>query len=459
MIFDCAFIKQTGADSIRLVDSTPVLVMGPKVFLSYSSADKAIADRVCSALETADIPCWIAPRNIEPGVDYPGAIVEAIVSVQVLVLILTQHATASPHILSEVGQAFNNKKRIIPFRLFDGSLPEDLEYFLSMTQWLDATDGCTDANIRRLTDAILTPIAGRGGRGTIKVRRWRTAIAAAVALAALLTGALVYHRWTKSSAAPPITKTDTSALNVAKPGPKIWLNPIDGEKYVWIAPGTFTMGCSPGDDECEDDEKPAHMVEIENGFWLEQTEATIGAYKRFAAKRALKVPAGDATLPMTGLTWAKAKQYCAAIGGRLPTEAEWEFAARAGNSQAYYGMPSKISWYAGNSEDTMHPVGGKMPNAFGLYDMLGNVSEWVLDRYYNKYDVDSPATGPKIVQPLASNATAVTRGGSWGSEARSVRVSHRSQQEPDAERDTIGFRCAVDENRVATAGSLSDSGH
>lgn len=418
--------------------------MEPKVFLSYSSADKTIADRVCSALEAADIPCWVAPRNILPGVDYPTAIVEAITSVQVLVVILTRQAAASPHILSEVGEAFNNKKRIIPFRLSNDPLPENLEYFLSMTQWLDATDGCTDENIKRLTEAILDPLAGRGDRGAIKSHRGRTMIAGAFVLLALLTGAIVYQRWPKPRATLPNAAADSSAVRDTKPQPKIWLNPIDEQKYVWIAPGTFTMGCSPGDSECSDDEKPAHPVDIEKGFWLEQTEVTIGAYKKFAAKHALKPPAGDATLPITGLTWAKAKEYCAAIGGRLPTEAEWEFAARAGNSQAYYGMPSKVAWFAENSGDARHPVGGKLPNAFGLYDMLGNVREWVLDRYYKKYYLDSPATGPNVDQPLASNATAVARGGFWGSDAKSVRVSHRSEQETFAEDDTIGFRCAVD---------------
>jgi Sulfatase-modifying factor enzyme 1/TIR domain len=418
--------------------------MEPKVFLSHSSADKTIADRLCSALEAADIPCWVAPRNILPGVDYPTAIVEAISSAQVLVLILTRQAAASPHILSEVGQAFNNKKRIIPFRLSNDQLPENLEYFLSMTQWLDATDGCTDENIKRLTESILDPLAGRDDRGAIKAHRRRTMMAGAFVLLASLTGAIVYQRWTRSRPGPPPASANGSAIPDTKPQPKIWVNPIDGQKYVWIAPGTFTMGCSPGDSECSDDEKPAHPVDIEKGFWLEQTEVTIGAYKKFAAKHALKVPAGDSTLPLTGLTWAKAKDYCAAIGGRLPTEAEWEFAARARNSQAYYGMPSDVAWFDENSGDARHPVGGKLPNAFGLYDMLGNVREWVVDRYYKKYDLDSPATGPNVDQPLASNATAVARGGFWGSDAKSVRVSHRSEQETDVEDDTIGFRCALD---------------
>jgi formylglycine-generating enzyme required for sulfatase activity len=418
--------------------------MEPKVFLSYSSEDRAIADRVCSALEVAGIPCWIAPRNILPGVDYPRAIVEAIASVQVLVLILTRPAAASPHILSEVGHAFNSKKRIIPFRLSNDPLPEDLEYFLSMTQWLDAADGCTDENIKRLIEAIVDPLTGRGDRGAIRAHRRRLMMAGACMLVALLIGATVYLLWPKSHAALPTPNADRLAVRDTKPQTKIWINPMDEEKYVWIASGSFTMGCSPGDGQCSDDEKPAHSVDIENGFWLGQTEVTIGAYQKFAAKRDRKLPAGDATFPITGLTWAKAKEYCAASGGRLPTEAEWEFAARAGSPEAYYGMPSKVSWFAENSGDTRHPVGRKLPNAFGLYDMLGNAREWVLDRYFNKYDFDSPATGPNVVQPLASNATAVVRGGFWGSDAESVRVSHRGEQEPDAVDDTIGFRCAVD---------------
>jgi hypothetical protein len=115
--------------------------MAPQVFISYASADKAVADVVCLALENAGITVWIAPRDIKPGTDFPAAIVEAVNSVRVLLLILTESAAASPHILSEVGHAFNGKKRIIPFRLSSQLLPDDLEYFLSMTQWLDAPDG------------------------------------------------------------------------------------------------------------------------------------------------------------------------------------------------------------------------------------------------------------------------------------------------------------------------------
>jgi formylglycine-generating enzyme required for sulfatase activity len=434
----------------RLEHSGVEQKMPRKVFLSYSSADKDIADRVCGALEATEISCWIAPRDIEPGVDYPAAIVEAINSCQVLVLILTKHATASPHVLSEVGHAFNSKKRIIPFRLIAEPLPENLEYFLSMTQWLDATDGCTDHNLKRLTEAVSDPLAVEAAPGGIHTGdRHTKLIAGVISVLVLALGMILYWRSQRSHgpSGAPVSLSGTaspSGGSSASLQPKIWLNPIDGQKYVWIVPGTFMMGCSPGDSECEDNEKPAHPVDIETGFWLGQTEVTIAAYQKFAVKHALKVPSGEGALPLTGLTWANAKQYCAAIGGRLPSEAEWEFAARAGSSQAYYGMVPKIAWYGENSGDAPHAVGSKQPNAWGLYDMLGNVKEWVLDRYYKKYYLESPATGANVEQPLAPNATAVARGGFWGNEATYLRVSRRSEQENDSADGTIGFRCAID---------------
>jgi hypothetical protein len=418
--------------------------MPRKVFLSYSSADKDIAERVCSALEATEISCWIAPRDIEPGVDYPAAIVDAINSAQLLVLILTKHAAASPHVLSEVGHAFNGKKRIIPLRLTSEPIPENLEYFLSMTQWLDALNGCTDDNLKRLAEAISDPLAERADPSLTGRRARRTRLIAGVmSVVVLAVGMILYWRSHKSPS-PVAPASSSSGAPLTNPQPKLWINPIDEQKYVWIAPGSFTMGCSPGDSECEDNEKPAHQVAIETGFWLGQTEVTIAAYQRFAVKHSLKPPGGEATLPLTGLVWVEAKQYCLAIGGRLPTEAEWEFAARAGSSEPYYGMVPKIAWYAENSSDTPHAVGSKQPNAWGLYDMLGNVKEWVLDRYYKKYYLDSPATGTNVDQPVAANATAVVRGGFWGSDTPNVRVSQRSEQEKDSADGSIGFRCAVD---------------
>lgn len=422
-----------------------------EVFISYASLDKAIAERLCGALESAGISCWIAPRNIEPGTDYPTALVEAINSARALLLVLTEHAVASPHILSEVGHAFNGKKRIIPFRMSQKALPEDLEYFLSLTQWLDAPDGCTDENLKRLIEATRAALAGQHVPRPVAPSKAHARLLAGVAVALLaVAGTLVFLKSRK----PPAVKisspktSELTNLPVRTPqttsGLKLWTNPIDGLNYVWIPPGTFMMGCSEQDSECKDDEKPAHQVTIEKGFWLGQTEATVAAYRKFAAQAGRHSPAGDGTLPVSGVSWADAKEYCAATGGRLPTEAEWEYAARGGNSQPYYGVISEIAWYAGNSGNSPHTVGKKQPNAFGLYDMLGNVSEWVLDRYFDKYSLDSVATGSGVEQPLASNALAVARGGFWQSDASALRVSHRLAQETDGADIPIGFRCARD---------------
>jgi formylglycine-generating enzyme required for sulfatase activity len=267
----------------------------------------------------------------------------------------------------------------------------------------------------------------------------------------------------------------------AKAGPSrgaVRENPKDGLKYVWIPPGTFMMGCSPGDTECDADEKPAHQVTISKGFWMGQTEVTVAAYKRFAAATGRPMPPepgfegrplnpgwGDDAMPIVDVKWEDAKAYCSWAGGRLPTEAEWEYAARAGSTASRYGDLDKIAWYGDNSgrqrldsdriwnEDVnnyfkrlnengngMHDVGLKAANRFGLYDILGNVWEWVNDWYDRNYYQDSPSQDPS---GPASGEAPVLRGGSWFTFPGLVRVSNRGWLGPGAgyRHQLSGFRC------------------
>jgi formylglycine-generating enzyme required for sulfatase activity len=216
------------------------------------------------------------------------------------------------------------------------------------------------------------------------------------------------------------------------------VNAADGQAYVWIPPGSFAMGCSSGDGDCQPDEMPVHTVRLRRGFWLARTEVSNAQYEKRvqASQRADGATGSD---PAVGMDWSQAKAYCAAIGGRLPTEAEWEYAARAGSRERYYDTLSEVAWFENNSGDRSHPVGQKAPNAYGLHDTLGNVYEWVLDRYYNKYDDTTDA----VEEPLAPNASAVARGGAWHSEAKDVRVSKRFGVPKDYADANVGVRCAL----------------
>jgi formylglycine-generating enzyme required for sulfatase activity len=220
-------------------------------------------------------------------------------------------------------------------------------------------------------------------------------------------------------------------------------NRKDGLKYVWIPPGTFVMGCSPGDNECFDWEKPPHQVTITKGFWIGQTPVTVGAFKRFAAAAGRQVPPTPSSwtnenMPIDNVTWDDAQAYCSWAGARLPTEAEWEYAARGGSTAARYGPIDEVAWYAGNSGGGRHDVGRKRANGFGLYDMLGNVSEWVSDWYDENYYRSSPSQDP---QGAASGGARALRGGDGSDSAREVRVSYRGGAYPGF-RIRVGLRCA-----------------
>ncbi len=178
--------------------------------------------------------------------------------------------------------------------------------------------------------------------------------------------------------------------------PKV--NPKDGLTYVWIPPsGTI------------------------KGFWLSQTPVTQSAYQRVTGLKPSHFK-GD-QLPVESITYFDAEAYCKAVGGRLPTEAEWEYAARGGTASELYGELDKIAWHEGNSDGKTHPVAELHPNSFGLYDILGNVWEWMNDWYDRAQTIRA------------------LRGGSWDLLPGGVRVSTRNRNLPVNWEVSIGFRC------------------
>ncbi len=216
--------------------------------------------------------------------------------------------------------------------------------------------------------------------------------------------------------------------------PKV--NPIDNLGYIWIGPGSFTMGCSPGDLLCPASEKPAHQVTLTKGFWMGVTAVTQEAFLWVIGTRPSGFKGGP-NLPVETVTWTEAQAYCSAVGMRLPTEAEWEYAARAGTTGATYGQIDAIAWHYKISGNKTHDVGQKQPNAWGLYDMLGNVTQWTGDWYKDKYQGGNE-TDPK---GPASGQYRTLRGGSWSDDAKRARASYRSRDLPDERYNGIGFRC------------------
>ena len=241
--------------------------------------------------------------------------------------------------------------------------------------------------------------------------------------------------------AGPVTVKDVGASSAR--------NPKDGLTYVWIPPGTFWMGALDGDEDAKKDEKPRHEVAITTGFWLSQAPVTVAAFRSCVAEIGGPMPEAPEfnpgwekeDHPIVGVTWEAAAAYCSWAGGRLPTEAEWEYAARGGKEGLKYPWGNEISPQNAKykSADGTMPVGSYAANGFGLYDMAGNVWEWCSDRYREDYYSSSPAEDP---QGPAEGIQRVRRGGSWFDFSPwYLRCSDRYGFVPDYRFNSMGFRC------------------
>jgi len=218
-----------------------------------------------------------------------------------------------------------------------------------------------------------------------------------------------------------------------------------GPGFSWVAmpAGEFEMGCSDGDTECTPVEFPRRRVSIPAGFEMMDRLVTVAQFRDWASSSSRKLPrqpkwSTDDT-PVVNVTWDEAAAFCSAAAGRLPTEIEWEYAARGGSNTARYGEVNEIAWYAGNSEKRAHPVGLKRPNAFYLFDMLGNVWEWNADSFH-----PTPGLSQDEAAGEGSDGKRVLRGGSWKNQSRQIRASNRGRLLPDDREEDDGFRCARD---------------
>jgi len=251
---------------------------------------------------------------------------------------------------------------------------------------------------------------------------------------------------------PPVIETHVTIQDTVPTNKK------DRQEYVLIPAGTFQMGCVSGDSRCRPDEKPQHTVKISKNFWMGRTELQVEPYLRFLTTIKKKPPSAPqdymrwhiGNLPMVMITWGQARDYCQWAGGRLPTEAEWEYAARSGRSGEIYPLNSENSRDKANFAGTqgsdhwigVAPVHSFDANGFNLFDMAGNVWEWVNDWYQADYYNVSPSVDP---QGPPAGVKHVIRGGSFESDWKEhLRLSLRWVPKWDSDLKT-GFRCVLDE--------------
>ena len=231
-------------------------------------------------------------------------------------------------------------------------------------------------------------------------------------------------------------------------------------EFVLIPPGSFQMGCSASQQYgCDFDESPVHTVTLTNAFYMGRYEVTqaqwqarMGSNPSSFQSASAEVPAAQVpNRPVERVSWNTVQGFLTQTGMRLPTEAEWEYAYRAGTTTAFHGFTGYLSgtnddnllgnmaWFSSNSNSQTRPAGGKLGNGYGLHDMSGNVYEWVNDWYGGSYYSSSPQNNP----PGPTTGTfRVVRGGSWVGLSSVCRASFRVNAGPDFTYDFIGFRVA-----------------
>jgi sulfatase modifying factor 1 len=242
-----------------------------------------------------------------------------------------------------------------------------------------------------------------------------------------------------------------------------------GGEMILIPAGTFDMGCTTAQQAtgyCASPESPVHSVTLTHDFYMGETEVTQGEYQAVMGTNPSYFSSCGSTCPVEYITWHEMAEYANALsvadgltecftctngscttpnspytcdGYRLPTEAEWEYAARAGTDYVYAGSNTlgDVAWYSSNASSQTHPVAQKLPNDWGLYDMTGNVWEWVWDWYDSSYYSSSPSSDP---EGATSASYRVFRGGCLNNGASLARVAVRYGGTWSGRYDSIGFR-------------------
>jgi len=463
------------------------------IFISYSHKDTEYAHVLAENLQTMGFEVWIDER-LDYGAQWPQELQKQLDSCSAFILIMSRHSYASEWVQSELQRAKRKLKPIFPL-LLDGDEP-----WLSVesTQYYDVRESA-DPDPKFYSDLknVLTPtptartLQAPKGSGTQKPASASSKLIIGIATVILLLlvggaiwlgGALSKKSITPTEPAGIATIEETSSEEATSipettvpPEMTSPPQPISSgdDEMVLIPAGEFMMGRSAKDEftSCQEvsqdcqlsafmDEEPIHKV-ILDAFSIDKTEVTNALYKDCEDQGVCDPPQDSNSnsqasyygnpefddYPVIYVTWDQAKTYCEWRGGRLPTEAEWEKAARGTDGRTYpWGETidetfANFNYSVGDTTAVGSYENGKSP--YGVYDMAGNVWEWVADWYSETYYQRSPAENPP---GPASGDMRVLRGGSWGLVGLSVSTSYRYARDPSDTSPDLGFRCARDAN-------------
>ncbi len=458
------------------------------VFISYSSRDKQAAERICAALEDRGFDCWIAGRDVGPGQNFQESIVEAISSAKAMILVFSDNANSSNEIKKELAIASHHQLVVMPVRIEDVSPQGAFAYELATRQWIDLF-GDWDQAIERLASHL---------RGVVPAEASGCSGARPAAVLPVPPGPPARLLWPKEPRARALRIVAALLVLSAVAGSILWLRGGTASfrdcatcpEMVVVPAGTFTMGSPASEADRDEDEGPQHLVRIAKRFAVSKFAVTVGQYAAFVEATGHDTGGGCSTWvkgkwipaperswrdpgfpqgqshPVVCLNWRDAKAYVAWLASRtgkpyrLLTEAEWEYAARAGTATRYYfgdqdgdfcrygngadqaAKKSHPDWSVLPCDDghvTTAPVGRFKPNGFGLYDMLGNNWQWVEDCYVKGYR-DAPIDGS--ARTAADCPGHSLRGGSWNDDQKSLRSASRNGVAAGERNDTDGLRVA-----------------
>lgn len=454
------------------------------VFISYSREDTNVVAEFIHRFEEEGLRVWVDLDGVESGDAFKRVIVKAIRNSSIVIFFSSASSNASEWTPKEIGVAIHFGKKVIPVKLDHTKYNDEIAFDLLGLDYIDYTNS---ANQKRNLEKLLNTLNkhsqeskseqdedGERQREKKKLKTrnyWLIGGCTALALC-VLAMVLLFMKpdsgkkdHSGGEATGSTNGNITAAMNTgsnvipSSGGGDFVVNGISF-KMVEVQGGTFTMGCvgATGCD-CYDEEKPLHQVTVSD-FCIAETEVTQALWGAVMGYNHSGFQGDE--LPVESVTWDECQQFIAKLNGmtgrkfRLPTEAEWEYAARGGNkskeAHKYSGSNSlsEVGWYDDNSggdseqlgHKQTHPVKKKWPNELGLYDMSGNVCEWCND-WYTSYDTN-PQINPQGAPDDGSSCFRVRRGGNWLYGARFCRVSYRYSGKPVSTSNYVGFRLALE---------------